>query len=168
MIGRHRNISVFPILFFVFISTISSAQTLRNETLSSIGSSSSISGNGIIVHQSVGQLSVIGNFSLKGFQGNQGFLRGMSSSLFLNEEPFRVIPFPNYFSEQITFKFLPILNEEASFIIYDINGRIVYEKAHIPVDNEVRINLDFLSNAIYLVIISSGRRSLKTRIIKKT
>lgn len=151
-----------------FISVASKAQIIRNQTLSSLGSSSESSKSGMVVHQSIGQLSVIGNFSDSRIKGNQGFLRGISSSLVFKEEPFLVIPFPNSFSEQITFRFVPGLSEEASFSIYDLNGKIVYHNSHKPLNNEVSLNLDFLSNAVYLVIIQSGNRALQTRIIKKT
>lgn len=159
---------ISTLIFLCFFSIRSKAQVIRNETLSSIGTSGFILKNKILVQQSIGQLSVIGNFSDSRIKGNQGFLRGISSSLFFKEEPFLVIPFPNSFSDRIIFRFVPGLSEEASFSIYDLNGKIVYHNSHKPLNNEVSLNLDFLSNAVYLVIIHSGNRALQTRIIKKT
>jgi len=160
-----------PTILFLacyFISVTSKSQVIRNETLSAMGTSSERLRSGVVVHQSIGQLSVIGNFSAVQVKGNQGFLRGISIGSPIEEKPFFVVPFPNSFSNKITFRFFPGLSEEASFSIYDMGGKIVYKNPHKPLKNEVTLNLDFLSNALYLVIIQSGNRIVQTRIIKKT
>lgn len=157
---------IFIVSFYFSVAAIS--QVLRNETLSAMGTSTTPSKSEMVVHQSIGQSSVIGTISSDRIKGNQGFLRGISSGLFFKEEPFFVTPFPNSFSDRIIFRFVPGLSEEASFSIYDLNGKIVYHNSHKPLNNEVSLNLDFLSNAVYLVIIQSGNRALQTRIIKKT
>ena len=161
-----RSIILLIVCFFIIVS--SKSQVIRNETLSSMGSSSEKSTSGLVVHQSIGQLSVIGNFSDTIVKGNQGFLRGLLTDPFLDWEPFRVLPFPNSFSSKITFRFLPRLSKEASFFIYDMGGKIVYQNSHKPLNDEVTLTLDFLSNALYLVIIQSGNRVFQTRIIKNT
>jgi len=166
----YSNKTRYLLLFswFFFISSTSKAQVVRNETLSSIGTSSLSSLGGVLVQQSIGQLSVTGNFSDSKTAGNQGFLRGISRVFLPDNESFFVVPFPNSFSKQITFRFVPALSEEASFNIYDLNGKQVYQNVLKPFNNEIMIDLDFLSNAVYLVIIKSGNRALQTRIIKKT
>ena len=156
----------FYALAIIFMAEYSNAQTLRNESLSSIGTSKIA--NGILIHQSIGQLSVIGSFKNSKITGNQGFLRGIFYGFPIDEKPFTVLTFPNSFSEKITFRFFPALTEVASFTIFDMFGKQVFNDDLKPINNEVLINLDFLSNAVYLVIIKLGNRTLQTRIIKKT
>jgi hypothetical protein len=165
---KKNRVKYFLLLPFILISFLTKGQIIRNETISSWGTASVIFVDGTKIQQSVGQLSVIGNFSSSEWTASQGFLRGLPSKSFVLPEPFFVIPFPNSFSERITFRFVPGLSEEASFSIYNLDGKVVYKNPHKPFNNEVTLNLDFLSNALYLVIIQSGNRVLQTRIIKKT
>lgn len=165
---KNSTLKYLLIFSFLLISFISKSQIIRNETISSWGTATVISADGTKIQQSVGQLSVIGNFSTSKWTASQGFLRGLPSRFLSLPEPFFVIPFPNSFSERITFRFVPGLSEEASFSIYNMDGKVVYQNPHKPFNNEVTLNLDFLSNALYLVIIQSGNRVLQTRIIKKT
>lgn len=156
------------IFSFLLISFISKGQIIRNETISSWGTATIISTDGIKIQQSVGQLSVIGNFSTSKWTASQGFLRGLPSRFLSLPEPFFVVPFPNPFVEQISFRFTPKISEEASIIIYDMNGKEVYQSFLKPKENEAMINLYFLSNSVYLVFIKMGNRAFQTRIIKKS
>ncbi|MFT7298505.1 MAG: hypothetical protein ACI9WO_001318 [Sphingobacteriales bacterium] len=77
-----------------------------------------------------------------------------------------VIPFPNSFADLISFMFITDHIKETTFMIYDINGLKVFEDIFLPIDNEVLLDLDFLSNGPYLAILRFGKRIVQKRIIK--
>lgn len=142
------------------------AQTLRNDMISAIGGNFTIPNAKLIIHQSIGQSSVIGVFFNSPLTLSQGYLRGTQV---LSKEvlpPFEVIPFPNAFADQITFRFVTDHEEETIFRIYDMNGKKVYDQIILPVKNEVLLDLDFLANGVYLAVLRSGNKVIQKRIIK--
>ncbi len=142
------------------------AQTLRNDMISAIGGNFTIPNAKLIIHQSIGQSSVIGVFSNSPLTLSQGYLRGTQV---LSKEvlpPFEVIPFPNAFADQITFRFVTDHEEETIFRIYDMNGKKVYDQIMLPIKNEVLLDLDFLANGVYLAVLRSGNKVIQKRIIK--
>lgn len=165
---KKNRVKYFLLIPFILISFLTKGQIIRNETLSSWGSATVVTKDGTKIQQSIGQLSVIGNFSTSEWTASQGFLRGLPSRSLSLPEPFLVIPFPNPFAQEVTFRFMPRISEEASIIIYDMNGKEVYRSLLKPQENEAMINLNFLSNSVYLVFIKMGNRAFQTRIIKKS
>jgi hypothetical protein len=136
-------------------------------TFSSIGGTTMIN-SGLMIQHSVGQQSVIGTFSNKKFVVSQGFLDGKV----FKEKPansLEVIPYPNHFTDIINFKF-SLQNElETLIIIYDMSGKLVYQKEHIPQNNTIEVDLAQLSNGIYLAYLKTGASFTQpTRIIKKS
>jgi hypothetical protein len=121
---------------------------------------------GFTIHQSIGQSTVIGTFSHSSLSLSQGYLRGLQVLTKEVLAPFDVIPFPNAFVDLITFRFVTDHDEETLFRIYDMNGKKVYDKAILPIKNEVLLDLDFLSNGIYLAILKSGNQIIHKRIMK--
>jgi hypothetical protein len=121
---------------------------------------------GFTIHQSIGQSTVIGTFSNASLSLSQGYLRGIQVLTKEVMAPFEVIPFPNSFADQITFRFVTDHEEETIFRIYDMTGKMVFDEVLIPVNNEVKLDLDFLANGLYLAILRSGNRLVQKRILK--
>jgi hypothetical protein len=142
------------------------AQTLRNDMISALGGSDQIENTNLVIHQSIGQSSIIGSFYHSPTILSQGFLRGTLFPPREHKKPFDLIPFPNSFSNQISFRFLHNQIDPTHFIIYDINGKKVYDEHLTPIDNEVLINLDHLAAGLYLAFIQSENRLIQKRIVK--
>lgn len=148
-------------------SVVCFSQGLKNQTLSEMGSSYLNTQSGLAVRQSIGQLSEIGYFSNSVSVTQQGFPRGIQSLPRNLENPFVVIAFPNSFSERISFRFLSKHAEETILTIYDMNGREVFDTILVPVENEIRVNLNHLANGVYLACLRRGNKFFQTLIIKK-
>lgn len=163
---HHKKIVLLGLLLFG-IGTSLQAQSLRNDMISSAGGSHLLKEAKLTVHQSIGQSSVIGVFTNSSSTLAQGFLRGIQPMAPQQQEPFEVIPFPNAFSKIISFRFVQGHQDKTSFIIYDINGKEIFNDILTPIDNEVQLNLDYLAAGVYLAFIRSGNRFIQKRIVKK-
>lgn len=160
---------VFSGLMCVVLSLSLEAQSIKNQTFAAMGSTSqSLQLKGLFVQQSIGQSSVTGVFSTSSsVRLSQGFLRG---GLALSKEiqpAFAVIAFPNAFVERIRFRFTTEHTEETQLQVLDMQGRLVYEASHKPIQKEIEVSLPFLASGVYLVQFRSGNKFVQTRIIKK-
>jgi hypothetical protein len=160
------KILVYLLPLVVGLMTNLQAQTMRNDVISALGGSYQLGNSNLTIRQSLGQSTVIGSFANSSTILAQGFLRGNQTTQLEREKPFDVIPFPNSFSKLITFRFVQNHGEKTGFTIYDINGKKVFDKQLLPIDNEVQINLDHLAAGLYLSLIKSGNRLIQKRIIK--
>lgn len=157
---------IILIFFLSSIFTYTKCQSIYKQTISSLGSSNLVGNSGLIIHQSIGQLSIIGNFNLQNNTVHQGFLKGIypiSKSL----DKVFVVPYPNPFQEKLVLEFFPFLETLIKVSIYDLNGKMVHQMDYKTEENKVFLDLKFLSNSVYLVLVSSGNKVFHTRIIKK-
>lgn len=142
-------------------------QSLRNQSIGAMGSSSSSTSGELYIQQSIGQSSVIGTFATSTAYLSQGFLRGVMA---LSKEilpPFAAIAFPNAFVEQLWLRFMSEHNDPTQVQVYDSQGRKVYEQLHQPINREIELQLPSLAVGLYLVQLTSGQRHTQIRIIKK-
>ena len=159
---------IFFYLFLYGIITISYAQSIQRHTFSSIGSSKITDESKILIQQSIGQMSVIGHGNNSISRVSQGFLIGLKKAPIQDlEKSLNVLPFPNAFSDKINLKFFPNISGSVEIFIYSLEGRLVYQSNQLPSNNMVQLDLEFLSNAVYSVLINTGGRFLQTRIIKR-
>lgn len=158
------------VLFFMLVGCLVSlslpAQTLRNQTLAAMGTTTPQQ-NGIFVQQSIGQSSVTGSYKTSSLRLNQGFLRGAVVFSKEIQPAFSVIAFPNAFSDKLSFRFAEVHTEETLLQVIDMQGRLVYETIRKPTNKEIEISLPFLASGVYLVHLRSGNKFVYTRIIKK-
>jgi hypothetical protein len=52
-------------------------------------------------------------------------------------------------------------------LIYDAQGKRIYETIHLPKNKEIQLNLPYLATGVYVANLRSGNRSVQIRIIKK-
>lgn len=165
--GTITNI-VFSIFLFVMLSLTAHGQSLRNESWMSMGNAAhAIQGQGLVVQQSIGQSSVTGVFVTSSVHISQGFLRGIRALPTEVKPPFEAIAFPNSFSDRITFRFATEHYEATEVLIYDAQGKRIYETIHLPKNKEIQLNLPNLARGVYVANLRSGNRSVQIRIIKK-
>jgi hypothetical protein len=98
---------------------------------------------------------------------SQGFLRGIRVVSTEIERPFEAIAFPNSFSDRITFRFTTEHQEVTQVLIYDAQGKRVYEANHLPKNKEIQLNLPYLVTGVYVAHLRSGNKLVQSRIIKK-
>jgi hypothetical protein len=144
------------------------AQTLRNQTLAAMGTTTTTrQQSGIFVQQSIGQISVTGTYNASSLRLSQGFLRGGVALSREIQPSFSVVAFPNAFIDKLTFRFAEIHTEEILLQVIDIQGRLVYETTRKPMNKEIEVSLPFLAPGVYLVHLRSGDKYVQTRIIKQ-
>ncbi len=141
-------------------------QSLRNSSLVSMGNAGHAV-QGLVVQQSIGQSSVTGVFGNASARVSQGFLRGLRVVSKEINLPFEVLAFPNSFSDRITFRFTIEHQEVTQVLIYDAQGKRVYEANHLPKNKEIQLNLPYLATGVYVAHLRSGNKFVQSRIIKK-
>lgn len=157
---------LFLLLLTLTLYPSLSAQKLRNDVVSALGGSNQVGNFNLIMQQSIGQATVIGSFTYAKTILAQGFLSGIRPVQINSDIPFDVVVYPNSFSSTITFKFIQTNRAQTYFSIYDLNGKRVYYKQSIPIENEVQLNLEQLKAGVYLTFIQSGNRIIHKRILK--
>ena len=140
--------------------------TMKSSTFSSIGANNSKVTAGLFIQQSIGQSSVIGSFSSGNLYFSQGFLTGVSKNKPAGDKFLSVLAFPNSFIKEISFRFFPEFHKEAGISIFDMSGNMVYKNRITPINNTMEINLEMLSEGLYIVFFNCENRLLQSRIIK--
>jgi hypothetical protein len=157
----------FLLIFFLSsISVHSKCQTIYSQTISSLGSSNWTFNSELIIHQSIGQSSISGNFNLQNNPVHQGFLKGIYP-IINSLEAAIILPYPNPFQEKLILEFFPFIEGLIKVTVYDLNGKMVHEMDYQTEKNKVNLDLEYLSNSVYLVLVSSKNQVFQTRIIKK-
>lgn len=142
------------------------AQSLRHQTLGAMGGTNQVSSAELLVQQSIGQSSITGTFNTKSIYLSQGFLRGIDAPKKEIHPHFDVMAFPNAFDQHISFRFTTAHDELTQVLIYYSQGKKVYEQLHLPKNQEIEIELLHFAAGMYLVDISTSKRSTQVRILK--
>lgn len=156
-----------PIITFILILFVVKlfGQSIHHQMISSQGESSVMS-SGLIVKQTIGQLSITGSYS-GGLLVQQGFQQSNWDNYLNSSIPILVSIYPNPFTELIQFSISDLKNEKIAVHIFDINGKIVYLKEHFIENQSITLNLSKLSNGMYLVKLNKKGFSHFSKIIKK-
>ena len=154
------------ILFFLFIFSISASAQLHHSMIS--GQSSYTDKYNVNVLQSVGQLSLIGNFSsskvsvIQGFQ--QPFIR------YINERPIvnqNIISYPNPFYSDLNIEFINNKPKTVRVDIFDISGRFIKSFESKDFDNILNLDLEGLQSSEYIINVKGNGINYSTKVIKK-
>lgn len=125
-------------LFTGLFSVLSKAQGIHHQMISSQGASVHVS-NSLLVQQTIGQQSSIGNYFGSTFSVGQGFQQGKitnskgPSTLNIQITTFpnpsalniQITTFPNPFSSKINFQFSTSIDGLIKISIYDAMGKLV-------------------------------------------
>jgi hypothetical protein len=152
-------------LLLAFTSNTVSAQ-LHHQMLSSQGSTAKTS-SGVIATQTIGQTSVTGNYDNSLFKIGQGYQQAFWGRI-INEEnspDFEVSVYPNPFENDFNIRY----NGEGlmSVSIYDVAGKLIYNKDILFTSPQKTINVDAISSGVYLVKLQSNKLNYFTKLIKK-
>jgi hypothetical protein len=154
---------LLTLLFTTVVSNLC-GQNIHHQMISAQGKSS-VTGSGITVHHSVGQLSVTGNF--KGnFSVQQGYQQSLWSNYLSSSEKVTLTTFPNPFTEFVYFNLKSMPSSTVTIQIFDINGKQVYQKEQFITNNQFTLKLSKLSIGTYLVKLNGEQFKYYTKIIK--
>lgn len=150
----------------MLLATTSAFAQLHHQMLSSQGSTSKTD-NGIIVTQTVGQQSVIGNYDNEYLKIGQGFQQANWTRIIIEQTSpeLEITIYPNPFDGIINIKH----NSEQDFSmnIFDPSGKLVYKKQINVTGPNQRINLEQLPSGVYLIYLQSNNLKYFTKLIKK-
>jgi hypothetical protein len=161
-----KHILKNTILLFLLVFTINTVSAqLHHQMLSSQGSTSKTA-SGVIATQTIGQTSVIGTYDNLSFKIGQGYQQAFWGRIITNQNSpdFEVSVFPNPFENDFNISY----NGEGlmSIYIYDVAGKLIYNKDHLFTTPQKTISVDAISSGVYLVRLQTKKLNYFTKLIK--
>jgi hypothetical protein len=154
------------ILLLLLVTFSGYSQRLHHQMLSSQGTSSRASG-GVVVRQTIGQQSAIGNYRNSNAIVGQGFLQ--SETMKTAVAPvisITTITYPNPFIDSVNFQFSSPISGPIKISLFDVMGRLVYYKEKIAINNIVTIeNLSFAQGE-YFAKLTAKNFTYSTNLLK--
>ena len=159
-----RNLKI--LLFqFMIISQVTAGQTIVRSSFSCLGNS--VSNDGIVLRQTIGQSSNTCVFKMEGLILRQGFQQAVKSSFNQMEEtvPVDFILYPNPAEDRTLIKFKDEISHSI-ILMRDLNGNLLSEiKAESLTDSW--LELKNYKPGIYLVTVISGNKKGSKKLIIK-
>ena len=159
----------FVIFLIITLPSISVAQILHHETLAAQGKTTSLE-SGIIISQSIGQESVIGNFSNDSVKIIQGFQQPFWTRLISNSSsviPIEITHFPNPITDNLNLSFYNYDMGELILSIYDYSGRILMKRNISVESGKSIVDLTILPSGSFLMGLQNDKINYYIKIIKK-
>jgi hypothetical protein len=152
-------------LFLIFTITFQ-GQVLHHEMLSSQGISKKMS-DGLMISQTIGQQSFIGNFNknyvvMQGFQQSLWFKHVPSNSL----ENIKAIIYPNPFVTSVYFKFSKPITETIEVYVFDVLGHLILRKTKKSDNSILIIDMPDIAEGVYFVKLMTKNYSYTGQILK--
>jgi len=150
-----------------FFSFTFYGQEVHHQMISSQGAAV-ILPSGLIINQTIGQQSSIGNSIRKNNIVMQGFQQNLWSKYISTNSGDSIITktYPNPFVETINFKFSQSIIKAIKIYVYDTSGRIVFEDTKNANDTVLSVDLSNLPGSQYLVHLYTQSFNYYTQIIK--
>lgn len=146
-------------------------QILHHQMISSQGTTKKAA-NGVIVKQTVGQMSSSGNYDSNNMIVGQGFQQSSWERLIVFNDvnlSDDVKIFPNPFVDIIKFQFLKPIAEIISVSIFDQNGRLVFvSEENVEEEQIMTLDLSRLPSSMFLVRLKSFKFNYYIKIIKQS
>ena len=153
------------IILFLFITISGFSQTLHHQMLSSQCTSTTV---GVLkVSQTIGQLSVIGNYRGTDLIVGQGFQQ--SHLMKTIKSPVITVvttTYPNPFIDHINFEFSSVISGPIKFSLYDVMGRLVASEEKRATDTLLTISELSLAEGQYFVKLSAKNYNYSTNLLK--
>lgn len=162
---------------FCFVFTIqaqnadSKSYSIIRSNLGSGGSSKVVTTNNgkYSVSQSIGQLSVIGTYSKKGYYLRQGYqqpLYKIKVSSVSQKNDLTATIYPNPFKQSVSISFSNTMKNKISVLVFDITGKMIYSKKFKP-SQRIQLDFDAISSGSYLLKVLSNNKLFNAKLIKK-
>ena len=155
------------LLCLLFCGCLVNAQQLHHQMLSAQGKSTVLA-NGTYVSQTIGQQSVIGNYTRVGKTYGQGFQQSLWGSYIKGNaaNTITTTTYPNPFVDVVNFEFSQIIPDVISVELFDVRGRLVFSTAQKAEGNLLTIDIPNIAASNYLVHLTTSNYSYYTQILK--
>jgi hypothetical protein len=156
----------FYLLLIVF-TTVSFSQNLHHQMLSSQGTSKVLN-NGMLVSQTIGQQSAIGNHT-NGVTVGQGFQQRHWAKYVKNNTSVNITTttYPNPFIATVNFQFSQPIKETIEIAVFDIRGRLIFQDKKRATDSVLTVELPQLASSNYLVRLIAPNYTYYSQILKQ-
>ena len=152
---------------FLSLTLSTFSQDLHHQMLSSQGKSKVLS-NGMMVSQTIGQQSVIGNHT-NGVTVGQGFQQShwakYVSSNVANQ--ITTTTYPNPFVTTVNFQFSQPISETIEIALFDFRGRLLFQDKKRATDSVLTVELPQLASSNYLIRLTATNYTYYSQILKK-
>ena len=159
-----KKLLLISVLLTFTLNSVSAQ--LHHQMISSQGSTSKTA-SGVIATQTIGQTSVTGTYDNLSFKIGQGYQQAFWGRIILeqNSLDFEVSVYPNPFESDFNI----LYNGEGlmSVSIYDVAGKLIYNKDHLFTTPQKTISVDGISSGVYLVRLQSNKLNYFTKLIKQ-
>lgn len=168
--NKRRLIIFATIVLCNFFCVGTYSQIMHHHMVSSIGSSK-VTSNGLSVHQSIGQLSVNGNYVSSDLIVQQGFQQSSKYMQSKNDPIHNVVTttvFPNPVQDYVNFQFSKPVEGSISIALYDMSGRLVLKQNKME-DTHILVTLESLSGlpeGQYIAQLKSSNYKFSVKLIK--
>jgi hypothetical protein len=126
--------------------------------------------NGLVVRQSVGQMSAIGNASVGNFVFQQGFQQSLIGQFFqvptYNLNTIGATIYPNPFNGPLSISFSAPITNNLSVSLYNMTGLLLFTKSFTTPQSVLNFNFDYLPTGSYVIRITAINYSFSKIIIK--
>ncbi len=150
---------------FLALSFHSYGQQIHHQTNASLGSIVSVPSVGLI-KQTIGQQSVIGNFTADNIFVGQGFLQGNFAKKAISSTSIEVLTYPNPFVSTMNFQFSAAIATPIDIKLYDVVGRVVYTAKTSIENNVLSIDHLVLPDGSYIISLKAQNLNYTTSLIK--
>jgi len=134
--------------------------------LSSQGATARTS-SGVVVRQTIGQQSAIGNFKNSNFIVGQGFQQSNKmKSVAPTGIVISAIAFPNPFIDKVNFQFSSFIEGPIKITLHDVLGRLVYTDVKFPINNTITIDNLFFAEGEYFAKLIAKNLTYSTNLLK--
>ncbi|MBC5838374.1 T9SS type A sorting domain-containing protein [Flavobacterium muglaense] len=153
-------------LLLFFWSSVFYGQVLHHEMIATQGESKTLD-NGLVISQTIGQQSTIGNYS-KEFTVMQGFQQSLWSSYIASNalDLIATKTYPNPCITTISFEFSKTISTMITVHVFDLGGRLVFSGEKKADEAILSVDLSQLIPSPYLVHLYTDTFSYYTKIIK--
>lgn len=156
------------LVFVLFCSTLN-AQSLKRQTLSSVGVSNFVQAGdkNYYIQQSVGQQGVINSFEFEDVNLRQGFIQPLKAIVLGgNPNDLEIVVYPNPFTEGIVVKLNEDTDEQIQIYLFDVQGRLLFQQDY-ETTTQLAISLGFLTSGVYFLRMQSGQQKQTVKLIKQ-
>ena len=152
---------------FLVLAIKSYSQDLHHQMLSSQGKSTVLN-NGMMVSQTIGQQSVIGNHT-NGVTVGQGFQQShwakYENSNGANQ--ITTTTYPNPFVTTVNFQFSQPISEIIEIALFDVRGRLLFQEKKRATDSVLTLDLPQLASSNYLIRLTATNYTYYSQILKQ-
>lgn len=154
------------LLLLLFTSAIYS-QSLHHQMLSAQGTSKVLN-NGMLVSQTIGQQSAIGNHT-NGVTVGQGFQQSHWAKYLKSNTSVNIATttYPNPFITTVNFQFSQPIKETIEIAVFDIRGRLIFQDKKRATDSVLTVELPQLASSNYLVRLTAPNYIYYSQILKQ-